>query len=663
MLERNQTTIKWNYAQKQKKREFSEEIIEEALAWHKLFRSKWITAHELAGLDKNARPDVEGEIFKVETEKLLDIKKILDKDLDDDSFGKKLVADINSLLPRPFQEMQGVEQHYPHGEYDPTEHTLNALKLLDTKNLDSEQRLIARTALVFHDVGKVFNPKSRLHAYRSVEIARNYLEKMGFSKEQQVEILGQIRCHDALGEVARRDGESMFNYEDLLLFFPNKKALDIHYAIVKADVGSIPGLSWALGEIEDTYRLALKKMADKKTVSAKEKDRLPFPRVTGHILFKLKEKLSGDEVYFDDIDFEEDISYRQKKFEGGLYRGRRFRKKEEIVAKFEGVAIEEKNELEKLLIQSSLENDRKTLFILKLMGRDTDWEFVEKLEKKYGVSLNNLKAVVNINFITYRLWELNFEVEEINGKRDLKLNLIRKKLLQIKARAEKIVDFELPATHVTDKFSAEEIEEDDGLIQASDTRQTNHYEGNGVYLGAMGSYKNWDYIRMGERGEIFEIRIPLGKTFPTIVSYNYPKMILVVLSEYLDIFSDKKQNVAHGLKRWLKADDKSYNLEDWKLKLLSEALETNVFVMRDENEERMAVSDTVTEPIVWGTLCRALKISRFMPMDELKKIYLPEMNQKQKIIREIKFKDYYMDLAMEAVRLRGIDFREYFYHS
>ena len=641
-----------------REKEVSEKIIEEALAWHKLFRSKWITAHELAGLDKNARPDVEGEIFKIETKNLLAIKKILDKDLDDRSFAEKLATDINHLLPRPFQEMQGMEQHYPHGEYDPTEHTFNALELLDTENLDSEQRLIARTALIFHDVGKVFNPKSRLHAYRSVKIARNYLEKMGFSKEQQIEILGQIRCHDALGEVARRDGESVFSYEDLLLFFPNKKALDIHHAVVKADVGSIPGLSWALDEIEDTYQLALKKIINNK-ISTKKESKLPFPRVTGQILFKLKEKLPGDEVYFDDINSEEDIAYRRKKFEGGLYRGRRFREKEEIVAEFDGVTVEEKNELEKLLIQSSLESDRKVLFILKLMGRDTDWEFVEKLEKKYGLSLNNLKAVVNINFITYRLWELNFEVEEITGKRDRKIKLIREKLLQIRERAEKIADFELLATHVTDNFSAEEIEEGDGLIQASDTRQTNHYEGNGVYLGAMGSYKNWDYIWKGERGKIFEIRISLGKTFPIIVDYNYPKMMLVALSEYLDIFSDRKQNITRGLKCWLKANDKSYNLEDWKLKLLSEVLEANIFVMRDENGERMAVSDTIVEPIVWGTLCRALKISRFMPMSELKKIYLPEINQKQKIVQEIKFEDYYTGLTMEAIRLRGVDFRDF----
>ncbi len=641
-------------------RKIPEKIIAEALAWHKLFRSGWLTAHELAELDKNAKPEVEGEIFKVETEKLLVIKEILDKDLKDDDFREKVTTVLPDLLPRPFQEMEGMEQSPPHDYWDPTEHTLNALELLDTRKLDSEQRLIARTALIFHDVGKVFDPKSRLHAYRSAKIACNYLEKMGFSEKQSTEILGQIRCHDALGEVTRRDGENMFNYEDLLLFFPNKKSLEIHRAVVMADIGSIPGLSWTLDDIEETYRIALKKMVGREKVLTEKKNKLPFPRVSGRIFFELREMLSkGDEAHFDDVNSEKDIEYRRKKFEGGLYRGQRFREGEEVVAEFKGVTTEKKDKLEKLLVQSSLENERKTLFILKLMGRDTDQQFVENLEKKYNIPLDNLKAIVNINFITYRLWELNFEVEKIGGEQDEKIKLIRTKLLSIKNRAEEIAKYKMLATHITSEYSAEEIKEKGESIWASDTRRTNHYEGNGVYLGAMGSFRNWGEISLGEKGVTFKVDIELSKTLPIIVDSRYPKLMLVVLSEYLDVFSEKKQDATHGLKRWLKADDESYNLKGWKLKLLGEALETDVFVMRDEDEEKMAVANTDVDPIVWGVLCRALKINRFMPMRELRKMSLPVMQSAEKAIQEIEFKDYYSGLALKATRLRGINPQEF----
>src|SRR3989338_3455995 len=69
---------------------FTQAEMDEAREWHHLFTEGWVTAHELKGVSKDAHPAREGELFKVETERLRALKEIIDADLSDEEFNQRL---------------------------------------------------------------------------------------------------------------------------------------------------------------------------------------------------------------------------------------------------------------------------------------------------------------------------------------------------------------------------------------------------------------------------------------------------------------------------------------------------------------------------------------------------------------------------------------------
>ena len=625
----------------------SHEELEEAFQWHKLFNEGWITAHELSNLSKNSSFEIEEQLFKVETKKLQKIKTLLDYNLTDDEFVNKLDK-LNELLPRPFQEMRGMGQHQPHGEYDPTEHTLRALKLLKTEGFSKEAVVIARAALIFHDVGKVKDPLSRLHAYRSENMAREYLQKMGFSSEEiQNKILMQIRCHDMLGEATRIDGENIFNERDLLLIFDNQQDLDIHHAVTLADIEAIDGLSWVLADIEQTYNRVSRKMSRREQYLKDASIFLPFERVEYATLFELREKLFDENVDFDSINSKQEELYRRIKFEGGIFKGALFNDDVEITEEFEGVG-NKREIMEKILIQSALEYDRKLLFALKLMGRDTDIQYAHKLEKKYNIELANLKIAMYINKMTYNLWEIRFDVEKVGELIDSDVEHIKKKLNDIKDIAEKLAKYEIKATHVTSTSSVTQIKKDK-YLKASNSTLGNHFEGDGVYMGLFNSYKDWN------SGGIFECTISLADTLPMRVSYQDPKFMVVVFSEYLDIFETKNLGVPSGLRHW-RQDVSDHNTADWKVALIGELLNADTIVIKDDENKPCIIADTNADPIVWGALSRALKIRRFIPKSELKKIGLGDNIIETTFVRKQEdVLDYYKKLINQTIKIRGVD--------
>lgn len=633
------------------KRSVDESKLEEALKWHKLFREGWMTAHDLEGVSREADPDVEGVEYKIETENLLKIKELVDLNLSDEEFRQKL-PEIQSMLPRQFEAMEGFEQSSPHGDFDPVEHTINALRLLEVDDLEERDKKIARVALIFHDVGKVVNPTSRAHPYRSEEIAVDHLEKMGFAEEDKIEILAQVRYHDALGEVARRDGHNMFDEKEALLMFPNQRQLDIHYKVARADIESIPGLSWAIYEIDETYELMSEKIREKSHLKEVEKMDLPFERVDGKAFLELRGRLF-EEVDFDDVNIKEEIKYRRTKFEGGSYSGKRFKKGEEIDSEFKGVSREIQEKVEKLMVEYSLENDKKLLSTLRLTGREVDLEYVNDLENKYNIKLDNLRIAVYMHKITYRLWELRFDVGKISGENDPNLKKIEEKLLEIKKSAKILSQYVVETSHCTDEESAESIEEDSSIM-SSLTTYKKHYEGDGVYTGMFQTFRDWG-------DNIFIMKTKLANTFPMLVDYKYPKAMANTLSESIDLVEEDGEVISYpsGLVYWRDYGLRNEEITDWKLNFLEKMLGTKAELAEGEYG-KVVIADTTEDPIVWGLLCRALKVTEFIPWREIQRLELenefdfkdPELNKKG--FSEVEKHDYYSGLACKAIRIKGI---------
>jgi len=319
-----------------------------------MFQDGWLTAHELSKLKREDEPGSTGEIFKVETRNLRKIKEILDRDLSDREFRARLV-EIRPLLPRPFEEMEGIDQLQSHGDIDPVDHTLYALEELNTKDLSSKDRLIARTVLMFHDVGKVYDAYSREHPRRSADITRDYLVKMGYSANQIRRIIHHIRWHDALGDVARTDGSNIFDERDVVTFFPDEAELRLHQEIVIADVASIPGLARYVPNIQRIYRRLLEKLADHQAKKVVEPGKeLPFKPVGVYHFHRIHQDLYRS-TEFDDVDIAVEMASRN--------------------ADFEALSAKDQEIVEKTIIQEITRGSPRALNALKLTGRETDETF------------------------------------------------------------------------------------------------------------------------------------------------------------------------------------------------------------------------------------------------------------------------------------------------
>ncbi len=585
----------------------SEKEINEAYAWHRLFNESWITAHELGRLSYEASAEKEGEAFKIETEKLRQIKTFIEADFSDGEFREQL-ASIRELLPRPFQEMVGMEQTQPHMGIDPVEHTFNMLERLDTEGLSIKDRQVARMVGVFHDVGKVYDAGAREHPKRSKEIAQDYLEKMGYDAEMKNRILVHIEWHDALGEIARRDGRNILEPRDVATYFPNEQELELHRRIVKADVASIPGLSKYLPNIEAVYKLMNDRLkAEGHLIDVHSVEQVPVQEVEEEELWSIVGDL-WEEEYFDEIDVYEAMRHRNKKYQ-----------------EYQKDNPEAADLIERAVVQYSLQGNGSALKALQLTGRETDRSIVSELEKKYNTKLDQLRLAVEMFSMTYHLWNTDNDVlrggddgPDVDIEPHLKDTILRQ-LKEIKKSAIFMSQYCVEATHVTNPAAKKEIDRVETLLK-SDTGEAAHFEGDGVYTGILGSYKDWDEYRGYSESSQYALRIPLADTLPILVSYNYPKAMSNVLCEGLYVREHESISaVPHGLVQWRQSAFDYDVITGWKIEMLEELLGGEVQIVEDEEGKECVVMDTDEEPIVWGAILRALRIRRFIPKSELSK--------------------------------------------
>ncbi|HUW22204.1 MAG TPA: hypothetical protein VMW41_06095 [Candidatus Bathyarchaeia archaeon] len=490
-------------------------------------------------------------------------------------------------------------QTQPHKDIDPVDHTLYALNELDTEALSREDRLIARTVLIFHDIGKVHDAFSREHPRRSVDISRDYLVKTGYSANQVKRVIHHICWHDALGDVARIDGRNIFDERDVLTFFPDETELRLHREIVIADVASIPDLARYVSNIQITYQRLLEKLADHRGKKAIEPEKeLPFETIGVYQYHQIYKSLDRT-TEFDDVDIVTEMASRR--------------------ADFEALSAKDQEIVEKTIIQGITSGSPRALNALKLTGRETDTTFIDQLEEKYDLDLEPLRALTYLFGFTYLLWELNWNVQDryLPNTPGL-MTQIRGKLIRVRTLAQKLGQYELVATHATTEEGKVMIDQSMALLKSTDF--SSHYEGEGVYTGIFGCFRTW------ATGGCYEMVIALADTLPIISNYRNPGAMTNNLCEMLDIEYDGRA-IAHGLVQWYKMDSDYDEIPEWKVALLENLLGSPAEIITDEYDRPCITMDTQENPIIWASLCRGLRIRRFIPK---KFLHLAEFATRQK---------------------------------
>ncbi len=581
----------------------------------------------------HSRQEVKINIPLTETERqnLTEIKALLDQDLDDGLFVQH-IEELRGKLPRVFGQMEGMSQTPPHEDIDPVDHTLNALSLLNTRDLSSEDRQAARATLLFHDVGKVYDSLDRDHPRRSPEIATLYLEAMGYKAPEQNRILQQIEWHDALGDIARRDGFSIFDPHDVREFFPTIQDLALHKAIAMADVQSIPQLQKYVGNLEAVHRLMENRAyAERKWIEPMVNQTLPFEKIpeseiTGYQKYWLKGK-------FDEVDINQHMQQRD--------------------ANFTSLPPHEQQRIKQAIIQSAMENKRDLLSLLQITGRETDRTFVTQLEAEFHLNLDNIRISQEVFAMTYLLWQLNKDVKKANPSNEKEITAIKRKLQEVLKSSHFLSAYEVEATHATVPEAEAAIDESQSLIR-SDAGESSHYEGNGIYTGIIGSYREWnrkvsfnEYQTLEESGKIYKMKVPLADGMPIISGFEHPQAMVNMLGEVLHIKDEGDQvAVTHGLRQWYQTGFNPEETTEWKLKIIGELLGGNPFIVKDEHNEPCVVMDTDKDAIMWGPIMRGLRIRRFIPLSEISKTNLPDIKPKKEI-------DY--DAVANTIRtIRGV---------
>jgi hypothetical protein len=283
--------------------------------------------------------------------------------------------------------------------------------------------------------------------------------------------------------------------------------------------------------------------------------------------------------------------------------------------KFDRLPDGDRKVIERAIVYWVRSGNEEALSALRFLGRETDMTLVGELEEKYGVELEGLKVMIELFSLTYGMWKLNRLLEEVD--KEFGLSHVRRELSAVLVAAEFLSSYRLVATHATNPWSTSEIYRNRVLIK-SESGEKSHYEGDGVYFGIFGSYREWS------DGGLFEINLPMADTLPILVGFNGPRAMLVALGECVDIREkDGMDAVVHGLVQWRQCEYNGDSVNPWKLKMLSEFLKSEVVLVKDEDGLDCVVVDSAKDPIIWAVLARSLRIRRLIPMSEVDKTNLP----------------------------------------
>lgn len=166
---------------------------------------------------------------------------------------------VEGFLKTVFPKLVGSQQHPPHGGMDVVEHTMNIVHPanLRTAGLSDRDAELLRLGMVFHDVGKQYDPLDHEHPRKSAIDAEPMLWQFGLSPKEVSDTLAIIKWHDAYGDALKAGGGSKeaekvaklcYEYTDDSLpnFERAKEAKRINNLLMRAyqsDVSTIPGLT------------------------------------------------------------------------------------------------------------------------------------------------------------------------------------------------------------------------------------------------------------------------------------------------------------------------------------------------------------------------------------------------------------------------------------
>ncbi len=168
-------------------------------------------------------------------------------------------AKVEGFLKATFPKLIGTQQHSPHGGMDTIEHTMNIVNPLNlrTSGLSDKDAEILRLGMVFHDVGKQYDPLDHEHPRKSAKDAEPLLWQFGLTPKEAQDALAVIKWHDAYGDALKAGGSDRdakkiaklaYEYaDDKLPPGPRMaEALRINNLLLRAwqsDLSTIPGLT------------------------------------------------------------------------------------------------------------------------------------------------------------------------------------------------------------------------------------------------------------------------------------------------------------------------------------------------------------------------------------------------------------------------------------
>lgn len=495
---------------------------------------------------------------------------------------KKNIAEIKNDTPGILNSLKGVEQYRQHGDIDAFDHTFNTFNYLDTTGLSAKDRVIVRMTMLLHDIAKSETIEQD-HPRTSGKMVREILKDVNLDDSSKEEIEKQVTYHDFLGDISRNDNYGMFRPQQLVEFFDNENQVILHRIIVTADVASIPGLRQYLPNIERVYGRLIANL-----------DRFNWSFIPP--------EEGGEDLELDDVShiIKEVIPYEREFDSINIHRDCEMRRN-----RFNSLPESERNSLERYLLQASKKNDERFLKALQATGRETDETYVEELEKKYMIESQELRIACQVFRATYGMWSVNRIIRDLDNW-ETEVQNIEYWLGEIRDAGEKLAKQEVVATHCTTSDAKPLIDKTGELLKSIGA---GHYEGDGVYVGLMGSYGGWaEYM--------YRFNLKMTDVIPIIVNFNYPKMMANVLCDHLDIHS-AEQNMAipKGNIEWLhRALDISPS--SLQTQLLEEFAGT---VTKYEDAQGVSSFVVITEqpPIVWGMIARSLRISHVIPDYEI----------------------------------------------
>ncbi|NCN51095.1 MAG: hypothetical protein GW762_01565 [Candidatus Pacebacteria bacterium] len=293
----------------------------------------------------------------------------------------------------------------------------------------------------------------------------------------------------------------------------------------------------------------------------------------------------------------------------------------------DGVKIDspERELLEKAVVQAVLEDRADSIRLWSLLNVSDDTDYIDTLEKKYTVELSLLRITDQIFKLTYLFYGANrLDTKDLENQSNIIEYAVKASEL-----AKSLAEVELVATHLTSTDGNATLIRGSQALLASSGYQD--YLGRGVYLGILGSFRNWKQGGASDTDtnkRLFRCKIALKDTLPFICSASRTddaEAMVNIPVEALDIHAGTDA-VAKPEGIW-DYDYEQENLADiqeiapWKIQVLEKILKASA---RIETVDRYpaVILDTEEPPIVWLSVIKILKIARCFTPESYKQYLL-----------------------------------------